>query len=365
MMTEWWREMEIGSRRDQISLPVVAKQLGVEIAGLGPPQVDARNHPMLSLVKHPGRREVEQDVTLPAIPRKVVDLDAISMDVGICVYNSLDETRACLESVAANRRAKDCIIIVDDASAEPTAAYLDEFAKTHDNVKLVRHEVNRGYTASANDVLKSSTADWAVLLNSDAVLSGQSLSKMIVCGEQFPQIGVVGALSNAASWQTVPQLTGTDGKFLVNQIPPGMSIDDMDRVCGELSTGVPAFVPLINGFCYAIRRELIEKIGYFDEESFPQGYGEEDDFCLRAGAAGFICAIATDSYVYHVKSATFTSDRRKPLVEAGVQVLRRKHSAERLKAAVESLKRHPELRRIRNRIAERLRELAPPLVPVD
>jgi GT2 family glycosyltransferase len=144
-----------------------------------------------------------------------------------------------------------------------------------------------------------------------------------------------------------------------------MTIDDMDRVCGELSTGVPCFVPLDNGFCYAIRRGLIEKIGYFDEENFPQGYGEEDDFCLRAGAAGFMCAVATDAYVFHVKSATFTSDRRKPLVEAGVEVLRRKHSPERLKAAVETLKRHPELRRIRTRIADRLRDLAPPLVPAD
>jgi GT2 family glycosyltransferase len=125
------------------------------------------------------------------------------------------------------------------------------------------------------------------------------------------------------------------------------------------------FVPLINGFCYAIRRKLIETIGYFDEESFPQGYGEEDDFCLRAGAAGLLCAIATDAYVYHVKSATFTSERRKPLVEAGVQELRRKHTPERLKAAVDMLRRHPELNRIRNALTARLRELSPPLVPAD
>jgi len=364
-MTEWWREMEIGSRRDQISLPVVAKRLSVEIAGLGAPQVDARNHPMLSLVKHPGRREVDHDVTLPAAPRKFVDFTSISMDIGICVHNSPDETRACLNSVAAARRPNDCIIIVDDASAQETATYLDEFAAGHDNVKLVRHEANRGYTASANAVLKNSTGDWVVLLNSDAVLAQQSLRKMIETGEQFPQIGIVGALSNAASWQTVPQLTGSDGKFLVNQIPLNLTIDDMDRICEEAATGVVPFVPLVNGFCYAVRRKLIERIGYFDEESFPQGYGEEDDFCLRAAAAGFLCAVATDAYVFHVKSATFTSDRRKPLVESGVEALRRKHTPERLKAAVETLKRHPEMRRIRGRIAEQLRNLSPPLVPAD
>jgi GT2 family glycosyltransferase len=360
LMNAWWHEMQIGSRRDQISLPFVVKKLSAQIAGLAGPKVDARNHPQLSLTHHRKRGEFDQDTALPAAVRKPVDLASISMDVGVCVYNSLDETRACLESVVANRRPNDCIVIVDDASAEPTAAYLDDFVKAHDNVKLVRHESNRGYTASANDALKASTGDWVVLLNSDAVVARGALAQMVVTGEQFPQVGIVGPLSNAASWQTVPQLTGTNLKFLVNEIPPNLTIDDMNRVCRETSTGVVPFVPLVNGFCYAVRRKLIEKIGYFDEEAFPQGYGEEDDYCLRAGAEGFLCAISTDAYVFHVKSATFTSDRRKSLVEAGVQALERKHTPERLRAAVATLKRHPELRRIRNRIAERLHELSPP-----
>jgi GT2 family glycosyltransferase len=143
---------------------------------------------------------------------------------------------------------------------------------------------------------------------------------------------------------------------LANELPPAITVDDMDRICEELATAAVPLVPLLNGFCYAVRRALIDAIGFLDEESFPIGYGEEDDFSLRAGAAGYLCAVATDTYIYHSKSASFTQERRGPLVEAGAKALRKKHTAERIAAAVHMLRYHPELARIRNLIAKRLDE---------
>jgi hypothetical protein len=180
-----------------------------------------------------------------------------------------------------------------------------------------------------------------------------------MCGEQFPALAVVGPLSNAAGWQTVPQLTGLDGKFMINSLPGSLTVEDMDRLCEELSDGVVPFVPLVNGFCFAIRRSAVEQIGPFDEANFPIGYGEEDDFCLRAGAASFLCGLATDSYVFHSKSASFTPERRAPLVAQGGKALRMKHSPERVAAAVETMKRHPYLALVRQRIGEAVRKRVP------
>jgi GT2 family glycosyltransferase len=214
-------------------------------------------------------------------------------------------------------------------------------------------------------VLARTQGDWVVLVNSDTIVPAGALAKVVACGEQFQQIGIVGPLSNAASWQTVPQLTGADGKFLVNEIPPGISVNDMDRLCEEISTGVVPFVPLVNGFFFAIRRSLIQRIGYFDEARFPTGYGEEDDYCLRAGAAGFLCALATDTYVYHVKSASFSNERRKKLADAGGKELQRKHTAERISAAVDMMRRHPELNRMRAKLSGRLATMQAKAVAVD
>jgi len=354
-MTAWWRELDIGSRRDQLSLPIVAKQQSVTIAPLGKPGDNAREHPLLALIKHPTERIASSDnVASPVAPRKSVDLESISINVGVCVHNSLNETQACLASLLAARRPRDQIIVVDDASDRQTAEFLECFKKDNENITLIRHEQNQGYTRSANAVLQNSEGDWVILLNSDTVAPPRALHKLVACGEQYSQLGVVGPLSNAASWQTVPQLTGSDGKFLVNQIAPGWTIEEIDALCNEVSTGVIPFVPLINGFCMAIRRSVIKRVGLFDEKSFPLGYGEEDDFVLRAGAAGFLCGVATDCYVYHVKSATFTAEKRRPLVEAGAKALHAKHSSERIAAAVNVMKHHPELTRVRGRLRDRL-----------
>jgi GT2 family glycosyltransferase len=291
------------------------------------------------------------------VVRESTGIDCVSVDYGVCVHNSPNEVQACLTSLVAARRPQDGIVIVDDASDAPTATLLDEFAGSHQGIRLIRHKINQGYTQSANDVLTNTRGDWVVLINSDAVVPPRALRKLIEAGEQFPALGIVGPLSNAASWQTVPTLSGPDG-FCVNEIPPHLTVADMDQICEELSTGVVTFVPLVNGFCYAVRRSLIQKIGYFDEARFPIGYGEEDDYCLRAGAAGFLCGVATNAYVYHIKSASFTSERRKGLALAGSKWLQKKHTGARVTAATAVMKHHPELNRLRERIAERLQALA-------
>jgi GT2 family glycosyltransferase len=337
-----------------LSLPVVARRLKVPIAALDDrPGANARDHDLVTLVHHPKERRRAAETALPAAPRKPVDAERIAVDVGICVHDSLEETRACLDALLAARRPHDRIVVIDDASGAPTAAFLDQFARDHDSIILRRHEQNRGYTASANAFFSEGQADWMLLLNSDTVVPPRALTKLVRCGEQFDVLGAVGPLSNAASWQTVPRLTGPDGKFLVNALPAGLGVEDMDRLCEELAPAPVLFAPLLNGFCLTIRRAMLEKIGPFDEASFPMGYGEEDDFCLRAGAAGYLCGIAPDTYVYHVKSASFTPAGRKPLAEAGAKALRQKHSAERIGAAVAMMREHPELARMRERLASR------------
>ena len=358
LMNAWWREIETGSRRDQLSLPVVTQRLGAKIAPLGLPGEDARNHPLVTLSKHPAERKAG-DGRLPAAPRRKVDIDAMPIDIGICVHNSERETKVCIESLLNSRRPQDRLIVVDDASDAPTATLLDQFVKDRGGIELVRHDQNRGYTRSANAVLKNAKSPWVLLLNSDTIVPANAIPKLVTCGEQFPALAVMGPLSNAAGWQTVPQLTGSDGKFLVNSLPESLTVEDMDRLCEELSDGVVPFVPLVNGFCFAMRRSAIDQIGLFDEKNFPIGYGEEDDFCLRAGAAGFLCGLATDSYVFHSKSASFTPARRAPLVEKGGKALRMKHSTERVAAAVETMKRHPYLALVRQRIEEALHKRLP------
>ena len=358
LMTAWWRELFLGSRRDQISLPVAIHDTGAPVRALGLKGVDLRFHPLLGYQKHSPVRQAP--TSMPSLPKPmstrspIADPSTVPVDIGVCVYNSPRETLDCIQSVIATRGLRDRLIIVNDASGPETAEMLRAFAAAHERVVLINHETNQGYTRSANDVLRASVNPYTILLNSDTVMPPGTVSRLVACGESFPQLGILGPLSNAAGWQSVPRLHAPGGGFLVNEIPPGLTITDMSRLCAQASNGVVPFVQLVNGFCFAVKRSVIDSIGYLDEQAFPIGYGEEDDYCLRAGNAGFICGIATDAYVYHVKSVTFTSERRKTLAKEGGVALRAKHTRERVANSVAVAQHHPELVQMRARLQELL-----------
>ncbi len=54
-----------------------------------------------------------------------------------------------------------------------------------------------------------------------------------------------------------------------------------------------------------IRRAALADVGLFDVEAFGRGYGEENDFCLRASARGWRHLLACDTFVYHEGSVSF------------------------------------------------------------
>ncbi|MFC7694964.1 glycosyltransferase family 2 protein [Paeniroseomonas aquatica] len=79
-------------------------------------------------------------------------------------------------------------------------------------------------------------------------------------------------------------------------------------------------VPTGNGFCLYIRRTCLDAVGAFDTAAFPRGYGEENDFCMRAGRAGFENLVDDRTYVWHRRSASFGQSRFAHM-EAGRAVL--------------------------------------------
>lgn len=358
LMRRWWQEIQSGSRRDQLSLPVVQRELAATIAPLDTPGVCARRHPLLTFGSHRRKRAIS-DLTA-AWPKPVPNKGASqsTLTIGICVHNGLGAVRNCLASVARAQHGNETILIVDDASDLATAAFLDQFVASNHKVKLLRNTANLGYTKSANRLLKAATTDWVILLNSDTVVPPRAFRKLVEAGEQFTRLAVVGPVSNAAGWQTVPRMTGEDGTFLVNRLRPGMTTEVMDELCEEIVPASPAFVPLVNGFCFALRRRVLDEIGYFDEQRFPLGYGEEDDLCLRVAEAGYVCGLATNTYVFHSKSASFTSERRQLLSAAGQAALTAKYGAERLTALTEYMRHHPGLRALRISLRSRERSMS-------
>ncbi len=277
----------------------------------------------------------------PLAPRQA------AVDIVICVHNALDDVKRCLESVIAQTAQPYNLVLVDDGSAAATQAYLAEFARAQ-GAHLLRNDSARGYTRAANQGMAASQADFVLLLNSDTIVTPEWLDRLVACAEANPQVGLAGPLSNTASWQSIPELE-TDGDWAENPLPPGSTPADMARLVARYSARLHPTVPLLNGFCYLIRRRVLAEIGYFDEASFAQGYGEEDDFTLRAAKAGWLAAVADDAYVYHAQSRSYSNERRHQLTEQSGRVLVDKHGQAVLEAGVAACRDSRVLKGIRAR----------------
>lgn len=284
-----------------------------------------------------------------------------SVDIVVCIHNALADVQRCLDALVVRTDPAHRIILIDDGSEDECRDAVKRFGEHHPRCRLMRNQTALGYTKAANQGLRASTADLVVLLNSDTIVTFSWLERIIECAASSTEIGIVGPLSNAAAYQSVPERFDADGEFTENPLPSGWSPEQIADVIATVSVRSFPRVPFVNGFCFAIKRRVIEKIGYFDDGSFPYGYGEEDDYCLRATAAGFQLAIADHAYVYHAKSRSYPRERRRQLKRAGSAALRKKHGQRVIYNAVARLDDEPTLAVIRQRLALCLSEMSPPV----
>jgi GT2 family glycosyltransferase/glycosyltransferase involved in cell wall biosynthesis len=287
------------------------------------------------------------------VPAEKVRSHTAPVDIVICVHDALADVRACLESLLRTTMPPYHIVLVDDGSAAETRDYLAAFADDQ-AATLVRNETARGYTAAANQGLRLTSGEFVVLLNSDTVLTQGWLDRMVACAESDSRIGIVGPLSNTASWQSVPSALAEDGDWAANPLPAGQTVEGMAHLVAQASPAVYPRIPFLNGFCFLIRREVITAIGLLDETTFPRGYGEENDFCVRARRAGFSTAVAGDAYVWHSQSRSFSHEERKRLADVSTEVNFARYGAATIISGVEACRTDRMLEGVRARV-----EIAP------
>jgi hypothetical protein len=91
----------------------------------------------------------------------------------------------------------------------------------------------------------------------------------------------------------------------------------LDRLFATANAGRAVDLPTAVGFCMYIRRACLDRVGLFDAGRFGRGYGEENDFCMRAASAGWRSLLAGDVFVYHEGAVSFSDERAVLTVNAG------------------------------------------------
>jgi len=236
---------------------------------------------------------------LPVSRPPVVKHQTLRVDVVIPVFSGFDETQRCLESVIANtERPLGRIIVVEDKSPEPgLVKWLDHIAGQGE-IHLVHNKRNLGFVRSVNVGMQISHENDIVLLNSDTEVPPGWLQRLAYHAYAEPRIASVSPFSNNA---TICSWPCNDG----GPMPFGLDVQTIDTACREVNSGRSVDVPTTVGYCMYIRREALNEIGLFDADRFKMGYGEENDFCLRATARGWHHRLACDTFVYHKGSVSF------------------------------------------------------------
>lgn len=279
--------------------------------------------------------------------RDPVQLHRSTIDIIICIHNALDDVKRCLNALLTHTSSPYRLILVDDGSNLQTYNYLVEFSRENKCV-LLRNEESKGYTIAANYGLHRVSSDYLVLLNSDTIVTEGWLDRLVDCCNSDSQIGLVGPLSNAASWQSIP-ITEENGDWAINPLPEDLTVDEMGKLVARYSDRIYPFMPFLNGFCLLIRRDVLRDIGYFDEDNFGSGYGEENDYALRARDAGWRLALADNAYVYHAHSRSYSAEVRRKLSAKADLILVEKHGSLILGEGVEFCRESKVMQGIRDR----------------
>jgi len=223
----------------------------------------------------------------------------LEVDVVIPVYKGLAETQRCIVSVLNDpARPPGRILVIDDCSPEPAlSAWLETIARG-EMITLLRNPQNIGFVASANRGIAAAAPHDVVLLNADTEVPPGWLFRLAGHAYAGNRIASVSPFSNNATICGYPSL-GSGPPAL------GLPVGDIDAACREANAGRSVALPVSIGFCMYLRRAAIDEVGLFDAIAFGRGYGEENDFCLRAAARGWTHRLACDTYVHHEGEVSF------------------------------------------------------------
>ena len=239
------------------------------------------------------------------------------VDVIVPVYNGLEYFDALFSGIEKTK-VPYRLIIVNDKSPDPEVGkYLEKYAAEHDNVVLLNNETNMGFLPSVNRALKMAE-NHVALVNTDVEVPEEWLERLMLPIFAKEKIATTTPFTTCGTICSFPDFC-RDNKLFEGM--PLWEIDDEFRMIRPQYPAMPTGV----GFCMGMNLKAIQEVGLLDEENFGKGYGEENDWCQRAIAAGYENVHVDNLFVYHKHGGSFPSEEKQRLLKEHSEALLRKH----------------------------------------
>ena len=237
-------------------------------------------------------------------------------------YNGLEEvTRPCIESIMKNTPLGTYeLVLVDNASADGSAAYFEALRAQYDHVTLCINQQNKGYAGGNNDGMRVAKGAYIVLLNNDTLVPSGWLDRLLGLLKSNENVGLVGPVTNSAGNEQRIEITGLNESNFEQRIAPYL-----ERQRAQWFT-----TERLSFYCVGMKRAVMERVGFLDER-FGLGMFEDDDYCIRVRNAGYALAVIEDCYVYHKGSVSFgklSVDSYRELFEKNRALFNQLHSTQ-------------------------------------
>ena len=201
--------------------------------------------------------------------------DKKKVSIIIAVYNQLPYTRMAVESIMKNTDPSLYeLIIVDNGSRPEVKVYFDSLKGKLDLV-YIRNEENAGPIRAVNQGIRASKGDYVMAIHNDVIIMENGwLDKIISAMDKDPMIGMAGLAGRKEIYNT--------GCVNEESLKHNLQNEDLNEPMKE----DVAQVAVLDGLCFVLRRELIDKIGGLDE-TYGYMHCYDLDVSLASIAAGF------------------------------------------------------------------------------
>jgi len=218
------------------------------------------------------------------------------VSVVVVNHNGADALARCLRALLdATDEAATEILVVDNASSDGSAGIAERLAAEHDSIRLIRSETNRGYAGAVNLALSEADGEYLAVLNMDVVVSEGWLEPLVAFLEENPGAGAACPL---IVLESDPNRINAAGQ---NINPTGLGFNRWLGKPRGRAGAQPFRVSGLHGAAFLIRRELLERLGGWDDSGFLYHEDVELSWLLRLADKDIYCVPAsTVSHDYHL-----------------------------------------------------------------
>jgi len=219
-----------------------------------------------------------------------------TLTIIVVTYNNQAVLANCLASLEDNAPFIEGLIIVDNASCDQTLAIVEKLKKNAPfNIKVLKNRRNFGFAKAVNQGVRLAEKKFPksnafFLLNPDAQLASNCFKQLLQEDYYNPQIGLLSPAIFQDSSLKTPWFVGGHFNWLKLK---------------TIHTKSSSKKQYLTGCALLIKKELLQKIGYFDEHFFL--YYEDADLSLRAQQAGYSLRLIPAAICYHQESRSFPS----------------------------------------------------------